>query len=382
MWLLRYPLSLVYLLTNIAWFFPRGMSSVLLLFLIVIYFFLYKIKRYDALFVIFIAVILVCYALSGIVHGHKDYLIVREFYTSLNAPLAALMIIIFHRKSDINSYLKDVKVMFWCGVFLAIVSITIYLVSHQFSYDLLSRIHNLHWQKFTFRMTGLHANPNNFAFMLLPAIFTYPILKPYSRIPNLAIFGLVLIYFCLLLSGSRGALISAFLFLIFTIKVKSISLTQLFIFLPSTFYILTLLPDLPEITQLLDRMSIFSIEKLTLTQNRGVIFEENFDQLTKYAFGPFTGIGLPGYVGFDGPTDNSFLRLFMIGGAFLFSLTLTLIGALLFYVRKNRIIVMVVATTCIYSLVNDWFFVKSFGLIIAFCILTIRFSDTSEQTRI
>ena len=370
-----YPLTTIFILVNVTMLAPVGVVSGIILALLG-----WRIIQpnfnFEHLLPFLVFLILVClYALLGAYNNTNWSKLVESIFDALNAPLVLLLVLLKYQGKELSFYKRDISFMFLSGFLLALLSLVHYFLTHFNNFDLLSTFNNVNWQSFTFRMVGLHWNPNNFSFMLYPSLCAFVIYLNYNAQKLRDYFFAFTICLCVLLSGSRGTIGGMMVLILLCAFVPLFRLSSVFPILiaVSTSVVLLIFLNLGPVFDVLTRLSISSIDDLLADQLRGEIFLHNLQLSDHMPMAWLIGIGLPGYFG-DAPTDNSFARLFFVGGAVLLVIFGLAAVTFLGFLASSKIAFAIAISTLAICFTNDWFFVKAFGLILSLCILERRFS--------
>lgn len=360
----RYPLSIIYTLINLSWLLPANTANGVVLCLVLL-----SIGKINGrlLTIFFICSVLI---LASSMRGmfYSDDIDTISLVRLILVFLVMYVIFTSYTGTGYDQLQRDSAVVVLLGGFFSITALINYYSTHMLNVDLSEVLFGISLQKYSFRLLGWHANPNNNAFYVGSAfIFMLGLDRTNRATIHYVCTSLVLLL--ILASGSRGAILGVFfisLFSLLNFRIKNVLITILFLYLIVS---VANVIEIQVLQKLISRLSIGDSSGLAQSQFRGMIWAEHWAELSKSFSNLLFGFGLPGYL--DKVTDGSFFRLIgLFGlpiGTFLFLYSCGLLSNIKRFTSDFKISFSLFMIPNLFF--NDWVMTKSFGLLFAYFIV-------------
>lgn len=361
---LNYPLSVTYFFINISYLMPENFVNIVLLLL---FFFSLKSIDYRSLFIIIASTSLIFISTARGIHYFGEV----PFLSASRLLLVVITFFYIHQRYKLLNFHQlqlDGALLVIIGGILAFIALINFFTTHALNLDFSSVLFDLPLQKYSFRLTGWHGNPNNNAFYIGSALVIAlgvgrEYWKSYHRI------AFLLIVVMIFASGSRGAIIGVVAIApIFLMRINYQSIILISIVIP-VFMMNVYRIDLTVLQNLGDRLFVQSIGDLTATQSRGEIWSIHWRQLSMSFENLIFGFGLPGYVG--KVTDSSLFRLIGSFGILIGFLLFCYASGMVFLFQNkfSKLSVGYFLFMFVNLLVNDWIMTKIFAVLIAYSVV-------------
>jgi len=372
-----YPFSIIYFLINLSWLLPTNTANIVVLYLVLLN--IRKISR-NGLIIFFVCSALI---LAGSIRGLFYFNDLETLSLTRLIYVVSIVYLIFssYDRMDYEQLQRDSTVVILLGGFFSLTALINYYSTFMLNTDFSEFLFDIPLQKYSFRLLGWHANPNNNAFYVGSALIFMLGLERENR-TKIHYVSTSLVLLLILVSGSRGAIIGVIFLLMFSVvnfRIKNVLLAFVIIF-----FIIRIsnIIELEALQKLIARLSISDNTGLSKSQFRGQIWAEHWDELSKSFTNLLFGFGMPGYL--DKATDGSFFRLIGLFGLpigtiiFLYSCGLT--SNLQRFTSEFKISFFLFMLPNL--LFNDWIMTKSFGLLFGYFLVRDKIRKKSVLLKI